>query len=71
MVVVVAVVVVVVVVAAAAVVVVVVVVVVEGVGVSSRASAKPLSSVGAHKTCMLLTSLTFQLIMFTPGIMSI
>ena len=50
---------------------VVVVVVVEGVGVSSRASAKPLSSVGAHKTCMLLTSLTFQLIMFTPGIMSI
>ena len=50
---------------------VVVVVVVEGVGVSSRASARPLSSVGAHKTCMLLTSLTFQLIMFTPGIMSI
>ena len=49
----------------------VVVVVVEGVGVSSRASARPLSSVGAHKTCMLLTSLTFQLIMFTPGIMSI
>ena len=56
---------------AVVVVVVVVVVVEEGVGVSSRASARPLSSVGAHKTCMLLTSLTFQLIMFTPGIMSI